>query len=295
MEARATIAAVALALATFSACREENEPWVAGLEVVDLVIVPTAFNFEPGGAYQLFALAEGSDGEWRDVSAPAAWATSSGEVLSIDANGFAVARSVGEATVTATYADLTAAAVFHVAQATVEVERCWVLPEELDLECDERAVLWVFSEWPDGRTFDVTEESLYWLGQTGVVTLVGASVEGQALGEVDVGASYYHLACAPCRVRVGCECGALGIQARETIVDPDGTTQISARCAWGGMERDVTAEVTWATSDSSIATISDEGELTALRAGGVTVTAVHESSGGTRIESNELWIAVRGS
>ncbi len=193
------------------------------------------------------------------------WTTSDSSVSTVDSEGNVTAVSLGEAIVTATCGDKSA---------TCEVTVNPVLAESIALDKTELSLVigatakLTATVLPD----DVTDKTIVWTTSDASAATVDA--EGNVTA-VSVGEATITAACgdksATCKVTVSPVLAeSIALDKTELLLTIGTTAKLTATV----LPDDVTDKtIVWTTSDSSVATVDAEGNVTAVSVGEATITA----------------------
>jgi hypothetical protein len=128
----------------------------------------------------------------------------------------------------------------------------------------------------DGSSRSVTAEATWESSYTAIATVAQGMVTGIAAGEVDITARYQN---ATGRQRITVRATAVVVTGIAPVIGA--SAQFSATASLGdGSSRSVTAEATWESSDTAIATVA-QGIVTGIAAGEVDITARYQNVTGT--------------
>ena len=197
------------------------------------------------------------------------WTTSDENVATVDVAGVVTAVSAGVATITAKAGDVEATCEVTVERAFVAVEEI-VLGQATATLVEGETMTLVATVTPD----DATEKSVTWttsdeavatVDEAGVVTAVSAGVATITAKAGDVEAT--------CEVTV--ERAFVAVeeitldQTAATLVEGETITLVATVTPDEATDK----SVTWTTSDEAVATVDEEGVVTAISAGVATITA----------------------
>lgn len=265
-------------LALLGACGDNIEP-DDGVE--SLSISQSSATISVGMTLRVRLDAEFDDGTSRDVSNEAAWTTSNAAVASI--NGPAItAESEGTATITATYGDQTATVAVTVSAAALTGIQ--VTPGNAVTALGLTRQFTATGVFGDGTNRDITNQVTWAVTPAAVATINPAGlVTPVSVGTATVTASSAGItASTTLRITAATLTSIEVSPASPTIAD--GTSvQLSATGIFsdsvnGSHVQDLTTQVTWTSSNTAIATVTDEalgsnGLVEAVAPGEVTITA----------------------
>jgi len=201
------------------------------------------------------------------------WSSSDATIATVSTTGVVTGRNPGTVTITATSEGVNGTATVTVQPAPVA--SVTLQPTSLTLEPGQTGTLTATTKSADGTvltgrvvTFASDNEAVARVSSSGVVTAVAvgtanitATSEGQSATAV---------------VTVQPAVASVDVSPSTVVVRKNGTVQLSvtARDASGHVITGRT--VTWASSDTRLATVSSTGLVTAIRAGTVTISATIE-------------------
>ena len=235
------------------------------LLVRSVVLDNTTVTLVEGATLALNASVMPADEETESIE----WSTSDAAVATVDESGLVTAISAGTATITAKAGELTATC-------EVTVERAFVAVEEITLDqatatlVEGETMTLVATVTPDEATeksvtWTTSDENVATVDEAGVVTAVSAGVATITAKAGDVEAT--------CEVTVerafvAVEEMTLG-QATATLVEGETMTLVATVTPDDATEK----SVTWTSSDDAVATVDEEGVVTAISAGVAIITA----------------------
>lgn len=267
----------------------------ASLTITDAVVssiqvIPPTPSLAAGTKLQFQALATFSDGTTQDVSGKASWISSATDVLAINLSGEATGLKAGNATVTATLGGVTSngasVTVTNAVVSTVQISLSGAssLAKGTSVQFSAQAIL------SDGTTQDVSNQVSWLSSDTSRVTIdASGKATAVALGSSNISAKINGVESTPITLTVTDATLAQLQVTPATITLAKGTSQqLTAMATFSdGSTQNLTSQVSWGVTPSSIATVSGSGQLTAVATGSATVVA---TQGG--ISSNEAQLTV---
>ena len=193
------------------------------------------------------------------------WSTSDASIATVDAEGNVKATSVGEATITATCGDKSA---------TCKVTVNPILAESITLDKTELTLTIGASEklTPTVLPEDVTDKTVTWSTSDASIATVDAegNVKAISVGEATITATCGDKS-ATCKVTVNpILAESITLDKTELTLTIGASEKLTATV----LPEDVTDKtVTWSASDAAIATVDNEGNVTAISVGEATITA----------------------
>jgi uncharacterized protein YjdB len=280
LTARAALAALAAA-ASLAACSSSSHPSAATQLTVTAVTVSPASSALALGTSQAFtARARYSDGSEQDVTATAAWASSSAGVVRLGAAAVggvtATAVALGAAQITATLDGTSGSAAVTVTEAVLQTIA--VTPGDATLPLGVGAALAATGRFSDGQVRDLTADVTWTSSDPAVASVSTAGlVEPQTVGSATVTAA------------LGDVSGTAAIQVTAATLDaidvfPGAVTLAKGTTAGftavgtfsDGSSADVTASASWSADSGAVllSPATPEGVLvTAAEVGSATVSA----------------------
>ena len=193
------------------------------------------------------------------------WSTSDASIATVDNEGNVTAVAVGEATITATCGDKTA---------TCKVTVNPILAESITLDKTELTLTIGASEKLTATVLpeDVSDKTVTWSTSDASIATVDAegNVKAISVGEATITATCGDKS-ATCKVTVNpILAESITLDKTELTLTIGASEKLTAIV----LPEDVTDKtVTWSTSDAAIATVDNEGNVTAVAVGEATITA----------------------
>ncbi len=254
---------------------------------VSIAVTPATAGLVPDGQTELTVTATSSDGSTTDVREGVDWQTDDPKVADVDPTGLATARGPGRATVTATWAGMTADAVITVDR-PVTLTSLAVTPAATTLAVGGTQPLTVTATFSDGSTSEV-REGVGW--RTDDPKVAGVDAAGLATAH------------GPGTATVTAVHGGLTADATITVERPPVTltsvtvTPAEATLARGdrlrftatatfsdGSTSEVREGVDWGTGNPDVAQVDPSGLATANGPGATALTASYGGmTGGARL------------
>jgi len=236
----------------------------AALTVTAAPVTPTALRVSPATATIAVAATTNfvatlafSDGSTQDVTATAAWSSSATGVASVSA-GRVVGAGAGTATITATASGFTATATVTVTAVPPGIVALTMTPAGGTLDVGATQSVTVTARFADGSTQDVTAQASYSSTSTGVATVSGGTVSGVAAGTATILATYNGLSTSGVwTVRTPTPTvTSILVTLTPNAIDVAGTANAIATAVYSdGRRVDVTAQATWASAATAVATV----------------------------------------
>ncbi len=275
--ARAVLACCWIVLA---ACGDNAKP-AAGDDagpgaptLVSIAITPTAPQIPIQMQQQLAATGRLSDGSTEDVTTTATWSSGDATVATVDTNGNVTAIAPGTVTIEATVGAISASVTVTVTAATLESIVVTPLdPAALAAGLTEQ--LTATGTFSDATTMDLTTQ-VTWSSTTPAVATVSTSglVTTVAIGSTPVTATLNSISGSTTIAVVAAALVSIAITPASPNVPIGATRQLTATGTYtDSSTQDLTAMVTWTSSDPTLATIDGSGLATAVALGTPTITA----------------------
>jgi uncharacterized protein YjdB len=258
-----------------------------GATLSSITIVPASFSIVAGQTRQLAVNGTYSDGTTQDVTSQATWQSSDNTIATVSASGLFTAVGAGTATITASIGTVTETISITVTASGggtgggATLTSIAIVPASFSIVTGQTRQLAVNGTYSDGTTQDVTSQATWQssdntiatVSTSGLLTAVGTGITtitasiGSVSGTISItvtaptgggGAVLSSLAIVPPSFSIA---AGQNKQLAVSGVYSDGTTL------------DVTAQVTWNSSDPNFITLSAFGLATGVRPGSATVTA----------------------
>jgi hypothetical protein len=267
--------------ATFGAVGASATIVVTGAALTTLQIDPVDPNVGVGVMLTFTATGIYSDGTKVDLTSQVTWQSSAPNVVPIDATGNAVSKQVGTSVITATDGMLVAESTVSVT--TASLQSLAITPGLSTASVGGTVAFKAIGTFSDGTMIDLTDSVTWSATPTGIVSISNAAGTAGTATALEVGSATI-LATSGTVVSKAvitvsaATLEAISIAPSTASVPVGATTTLAAQGTFSdGSMRDVTNEVTWATSDGSIATVANApgtpGMVTGVKAGMVGVTA----------------------
>ncbi|MCS3456727.1 uncharacterized protein YjdB [Aeromonas sp. BIGb0405] len=249
---------------------------ITNATVSQIQITPASLTLAKGLTKKLTAVATLSDQSTQDVSSQVAWLSSNTSIATISALGLVNAVATGSTTLSASLLGVTKSLSLTVTNATLNQGGLTITTPPLTLPAGLTAQLAATGSYSDGTTVDVTA-SVSWVSSdpavatvslTGLVTAVGpgtATITGTLDGQT--------VTLVVTVTSATLNQNGLSITTPPLTLAAGLTAQLAATGSYDdGSNRDVTASVSWSSSDPAVATVSPSGLVTAVAPGSATIT-----------------------
>jgi uncharacterized protein YjdB len=256
--------------------------------IQQIQIAPTTLSVPRGVTSQLTATGVFSDGSHADITSLVTWSSNAPAVASVSnvllSAGQVTGNTVGSATITATFAGVTATAPVTVGAATLSTITVTAASGPVPLGLTNQ--LQAMGTFSDGSTADVTSQATW--SSTGAAVVVSNAagsrglVTAVALGQATVTATVGTVSGSTTINTTAATLLSIDIPAVPAL--PLGlTTQLHANAHYSdGSVVDVTSQVGWSSTTPTLGGVSASGVLTALGVGNATVQATLGGVTGTQ-------------
>ena len=263
-----------------------------------LQVSPGTTAIGAGATQQFTASGKFSDGSSKDMTASVTWSSSDTAVATINSSGMASGVASGTVTITAKSGTIQGVASLDITVAAVNLNSISVSPAASSIPVNTSQQFTATGNYTDGSSRDLT----------GLVTWASSAL---AVATIDSNGLATGVAAGPTTISatLGSVTGSTNLTvAVPTIstltVSPDGLTlgmgikqQFTATAVYtDGSSQDLSAGVTWSSSDTNVATIDSNGLTTTVAPGTITITAsvggVSDTASLTVVSAHLLSISV---
>jgi trimeric autotransporter adhesin len=253
--------------------------------LVSITVSPVAANLPSGETQQLTATGNYSDGTSVDLTHEVTWTTSDTSIASVSSSGLVTAgESTGLATITATDASASIDGTAGITVLPAELVAVVVSPPAANLPSGETQRLTATGEYTDGSTQNLSGDVTWTTSDSSIasVSTTGLVTAGESTGLATITAtdSSSTLSGAAAITVLPAELLAVSVSPPAANLPSGETQQLTATGEYSdGSTQNLTTDVTWSTSDGSIASVSSKGLVTAGESTGLaTITATDSSS-----------------
>ena len=282
-----------LGQAIISASHQGKTSNASRFQVTNAIVTRIQISTSPptlakGLKQQLTARATFSDGSVKDVSSQASWSSNKPEVLTVDNKGEATGKAVGVATVTARLQEVSGQIGISVTNATIS--QIQILPSSLTLAKGMNGQLVAIAQLSDQTTQDVSNQVAWLSSATNVATISNLGVVSALTpGASTLSASLLGVtgSISLTVTNATLNSGGLTITTPPLTLAAGLTAQLVATGNYSdGSTVDVTASVSWTSSDPLVASVSLTGLVSAVAPGTATITGTLDG------ESTSLQVTV---
>ena len=247
---------------------------VKGLESIS--ITPATATIQRYSTQAFVATGHYSDGTTANVTSNVTWNSSNASVASIASTGIATAAAFGSTNITASFGGVTSpASVLTVPVATLSSIAVTATPPVVRI--GSTLQLTATGTYSDGSTSDITSSITTWHSSSTSIATVSASgvMTGVSAGNTAVTASLGSITSAPLTVAVPAPTlQSITITPSAPFIQINGTQQFTATGHYSdNATANITANVTWISASTGVATIAAGGVATGHSAGTSTITA----------------------
>jgi uncharacterized protein YjdB len=243
-----------------------------------ITVSPAQANVAVGATQQFAVNGVYSDGKTKAVTTGVTWTSSTTTVATINTSGLATAVADGSTTVTATVGKLKGTATLTVI--TKALTGIQVTPASASIGVGTTQQYAATANYNDGTTTDVTASATWSSSATATATISATGLaSGVAAGTSTISATFEAATgTAILTVTDNAMTGIVVTPANASIAAGIEQAYTATAEYADGSTDDITADVTWTSSDTAVATMADE-TATAVAPGTTTITAAHAASG----------------
>ncbi len=263
--------------ATFSGVSGLAPLNVSSATLSSISVTPASAVLAPTTSANCVATGTYSDGSTQVITNIVTWTSSAPNVAIVDGGGRVTAQSPGNATITAQLGALSASCAIVVDGSPLTSIR--VSPQTASILQQANLAFVATGTFADGNTQDLTTSVLWTSSAASVATISNlpgtiGEATGLAPGTATITALFGgHFGRATLTVTTS-TATSLGVSPAATNLEPGDFTQFKVLAEFSdGTTRDVTASVTWTSSDETVAVVAPTGVATSIRSGLTSVTA----------------------
>jgi hypothetical protein len=241
--------------------------------LTSIVVTSPSGSITVGQSEQLTATAKYSDGSTRNVTSSASWSSSANGTATVGKSGLITAVTSGDVKIVATLDSVTGSLALIVTHTLVSLS-VTAVGNVYSTSVDSTLQFNAFAHYNDGTSSNVTSNAV-WTSSATTIASIGNSglLTPIAAGSVDVQATYSSMT-SSANVMVTDNLVSLSISAGANAVNLGGSLQLTAMGTYqdGKPARPVSG-VTWSSSATNLASVSQAGLVAGLKKGTFTVTA----------------------
>ena len=250
--------------------------------VAQVAVLPTSATASVGGTVQFVAIPLDSTGTALGGRA-ITWASSNSSVASVDGSGLATGVTAGSATITATSEGHSGSGTLTVSAVTVPVAAVTVSPASASVTAGQTVQLTATPKDANGNA--LTGRTITWTsGNTSVATVSSSGlVSGLAAGSATITATSEGKSgtAAITVTAVTVPVASVTVSPASASVPAGQTAQLTATPKDSSGNTLTGRTITWASSNTSVATVSSSGLVRGVVAGSATITATSEGKSGS--------------
>lgn len=231
------------------------------VHVTGVTLDKTSLDMKPGDTATLKATVKPNNATNKEVT----WSSSNEDVATVDQNGKVTAVAKGDATITATAADNKTATC--AVKVTVPVDSVTLSPKTLTLMVGETGNLTA-----EVLPAEASDPTVTWSSsKTGVATVSDGTVTAKAVGETTITAKAGGKSdtCTVTVVEKKVPATSIELDKTSLTMKAGDSEKVTATLK----PDDTTDKVEWTSSDTSKATVDQDGNITAVAVGTATITA----------------------
>ena len=258
---------------------------VTSATLTSIEISPAAPRVAVGTSVELAAIGEFSDGSTEDLTQSATWASSAPNIVSVsnlaNKQGIATGLNIGQSTVSANVEGIVGSTRVTVTPAVlVAID---VFPANLTIASGEQAQMIAIGVFSDATTLNITSSVLWSSSDSGSLTVSNlpgrnGQVKGVAPGVPTVTAELEGISGSETVTVTTATLSSIVVTPEDSSIEKGTNIQLTATGIYSdGTTQDLTDSVTWTSSNSAVADVSDEspteGLVTGIGQGTATITA----------------------
>ena len=277
------------------------------LPLISIAITPVNPSMAAGVSQQLAASGTYSDGTTHDITTQVTWSSSNASVATVNSSGLAKAVAVGSTTITATSGSVSGSTSLAVTPTTLS--SISVTPANPSIPMGVTKQFAARGIYSDGTSRDITTQvtwsssntSVATVNSSGLATAVAAgtatitATSGSISGSTTLtvtSATLSSISVTPANPSMPVEVTTLTVTSATlssisvTPANPSMPVGVSQQFAARGIysdgtTHDISTQVTWSSSNTSVATVNSSGLVTTVATGSTTITVTSGSISGS--------------
>ncbi|MEP5566501.1 MAG: Ig-like domain-containing protein [Halioglobus sp.] len=250
---------------------------VTSAELVSITVTPGTAQIPAGKTGSFSATGKFSDGTSTPINEDVSWTSSDVAIAEIDSTGFATANSPGSVVITATSGDVSGTASLTVTSAVLESLQ--VTPAGLTEPAGTSGQFEATATFSDGSNQDFTQESSWSSSEPSIVSVANEPTPGlanlKAPGEALITAQVGEVSDSVTVIVTSAVLEDIRVTPATSSVSEGVEVQYSAEGIFSdGSVTPINEDVSWSSSSTAIATITQTGLADAISQGAVTIQAV---------------------
>jgi len=245
--------------------------------VVSISVTPADPRIPVGVTKQFAASGAYSDGTSHNITAQVTWSSSNPSVATVNGSGLATAASAGTATITATSGSISGNTTLTVTSATLSSVA--VTPANPSIPVGLAEQFTASGTYSDGTNHDITAQ-VTWQSSSPSVATINSSGLGTPItpGTATITATSGSISGNTTLTVTSATLSSIAVTPANPSIPVGLAKQFTASGTYSdGTNHDITAQVTWQSSNLSVATVNGSGLATAASAGTATITATSGS------------------
>ena len=245
--------------------------------LVSIAITPAGKSIARETALQFTATGSYTDNSTQNITASVNWSSSNGSVATISntspTKGFLHGVSAGMVTISATSGSISGTTTLTITSATAT--SLAIAPTNASLPLDVSRQFTATATFSDGTSQDVTDV-VSWSSQSSSIATITVSglVTAKNLGTTNIVATFESTSDSTSLTVNASDLKSISIAPANGSIAPGTIVSFTATGTFdNGSTLNLTGQVTWSTSDASIAKLLGVGEAEGIAPGAVTITA----------------------
>jgi uncharacterized protein YjdB len=247
---------------------------VSAATLKSIAVTPANATLTKNATQQFAATGTFSDGSTQNLTASATWSSATPSVATISATGLATALTTGSSTIQAVSGGVAGSTTLTVASASLS--SIAVTPANPSIAKGLTDQFTATGTLSDGSTQNITN-SVTWVSLTTSVATIssGGLAKGVGTGTATIQATSGAITGRTALTVSAAALVSLAVTPASPAITKGATQQFTATGTFSDAStQNITTSVTWSSSNSSVATISNSGLATSLAAGSSTIRAV---------------------
>lgn len=254
---------------------------IKAAEVESLELTPSAASIAAGTTQQFAGVAILSDGTNENLVMGATWSSSNSSVATVNQSGLASGVSPGTATISLSAGELSITATLTVTDALLE--SIALTPTNPSIAAGTDQALIATGSFSDGTTQDLSTEVTWSSSNTDVATVSSMGLAtSSAAGSADITATSGAVSGSTTLTVTAATLVSISVEPASPGIANGTTQQLSATGVFSDAStQDLSATVTWTSSETGVATIDSAGLATGVSEGSSTITATSGAVSGS--------------
>jgi uncharacterized protein YjdB len=249
---------------------------VTAATVQSIAVTPANPSIATNGTQQFIATGTYSNGATANLTEEVAWTSSNASVARVNDYGLTTGLAAGTSTITATYGSLTASTTLTVTAPTLQ--SITVTPSNASIAAGFTEQYTATGTFSNGTTQNITSSVTWSSSNTRAATISTGLAEGGAAGSTTITATSGSITGSTTLTVTAATVQSIAVTPANPSIVANATQQFIATGTYSnGATANLTEEVTWTSSNASVARVNDYGLTTGLTAGTSTITATYGS------------------